>query len=113
VAVKIRLSRFGAKKQATYRIVVMEARSKRDGRLVEKIGHYNPRTDPPTIVLNAERTNYWLGVGAQPTHSMGRLLRIAGISDKYAKQRTARKKKGAQAEAAAAPAPAVQAPATS
>ncbi len=113
MAVKMRLARIGAKKQPAYRVVVAEARGKRDGRLVERLGHYDPRTQPPTIVLNQERVNYWLGVGAQPTDSMGQLLRRAGITDKYAKQRAARKKKGEAAAAeVAAPAPAGQAPAT-
>jgi small subunit ribosomal protein S16 len=104
VSVKIRLSRYGAKKQPTYRIVVAEERSKRDGRIVEKIGHYNPRTEPPTVVLNEERTKYWLGVGARPTDAMGPILKRAGVSDKYVKMHTARKSKSAQAEEAAKPA---------
>jgi small subunit ribosomal protein S16 len=110
VSVKIRLSRIGAKKQPSYRIVVAEERSKRDGRLVERIGHYDPRTEPPTIVLNEERTRYWLSVGARPTDALGIILRRAGISDKYVREHTARKSKSAKAEAAA-PAP-VAPPAT-
>ncbi|OGO37217.1 MAG: 30S ribosomal protein S16 [Chloroflexi bacterium RBG_16_56_8] len=113
MSVKIRLSRMGAKKQPTYRIVIAEERSKRDGRLVERIGHYDPRTDPPTIVINEERTRYWLGVGARPTDALGIILRRAGISDKYVREHTARKSKSAKAEAAApaaAPAPAPAAP---
>ncbi|MGE5264667.1 MAG: 30S ribosomal protein S16 [Acidobacteriota bacterium] len=110
MSVKIRLSRLGTKKQPTYRIVVAEERSKRDGRLVERLGHFDPRTDPPTIVLNEERTRYWLGVGARPTDALGIILRRAGISDKYVRQRTARKSKAAKAEAAAPAAPAAPAP---
>lgn len=107
MSVKIRLSRFGAKKQPTYRIVVAEERSKRDGRIVEKIGHFDPRTDPPTIVLNEERARYWLGVGARPTDALGIILRRTGISDQYVKLHAARKSKSAQAaeEAAKAAAP--------
>ncbi len=101
MSVKIRLSRMGAKKQPTYRIVVAEERSKRDGRIVERIGHYDPRTEPPTIVLNEERTRYWLGVGARPTDALGIILRRAGISDKYVRERTARKAKSAKGEEAA------------
>ena len=123
MSVKIRLSRIGAKKQPTYRVVVAEERSKRDGRIVEKLGHFDPRTEPPTIVLNEERTRYWLGVGARPTDALGVILRRAGISDQYVRQRAARKSKSEQAaeEAAkaaapktapAAPAPAATAPAT-
>ncbi len=108
MSVKIRLSRMGAKKQPTYRIVVAEERSKRDGRLVERLGHFDPRTDPPTIVLNEERTRYWLGVGARPTDALGIILRRAGISDKYVRQHAARKSKAAKAEEAA-PAPAAPA----
>ncbi len=104
MSVKIRLSRMGAKKQPTYRVVVAEERSKRDGRIVERIGHYDPRTEPPTIVMNEERTRYWLGVGARPTDAVGVLLRRAGISDKYVREHAARKSKSAQAEEAAAPA---------
>lgn len=112
MSVKIRLSRMGAKKQPTYRIVVAEERSKRDGRLVERLGHFDPRTDPPTIVINEERTRYWLGVGARPTDALGVILRRAGISDKYVRQHTARKSKSAKAEegAPAAGAPTASAP---
>ena len=109
MSVKIRLSRTGAKKQPTYRIVVAEERSKRDGRLVERLGHFDPRTEPPTIVLNEERTRYWLSVGARPTDALGIILRRAGISDQYVRQHAARKSKSAKAEEAAPkpPAPAV------
>ena len=103
MSLKIRLSRFGAKKQPTYRVVVAEERSKRDGRIVEKIGHYDPRADPPTVVLNEERTKYWLGVGARPTDAMGPILKRAGITDQYVKLHTARKSKAAKAEASAEP----------
>jgi small subunit ribosomal protein S16 len=110
VSVKIRLSRVGAKKQPTYRIVVAEERSKRDGRLVERIGHYDPRTEPATIVINEERARYWLGVGARPTDALGILLRKAGISDQYVRQHSARKSKSAKGETPAAVAPAGAAP---
>ena len=100
MSVKIRLSRVGAKKQPTYRVVVAEERSKRDGRIVEKIGHYDPRTDPPTVVLNEERTKYWLSVGARPTDALGPILKQAGISDKYVKMHAARKSKSAAKEEA-------------
>ena len=113
MAVKLRLARIGAKKQPTYRIVVADSRSKRDGRLVERLGHYDPRTEPSTIVINEERVKYWLGVGAVPTDALGPILKQAGISDKYVRQRAARKSKAAMAEEAAAkaaaPKPAVPA----
>lgn len=102
MAVKIRLARMGAKKQPTYRIVVADARARRDGRIIEKLGHYDPRTEPPTVVLNEERTKYWLGVGAQPTEALGPILKRAGITDKYVKTRAARKAKSAESEKPAA-----------
>lgn len=77
---KMRLTRMGAKGQPHYRIVVQEARSKRDGRYVENLGHYDPLTEPSTIVVNAERVRYWLGVGAQPTDSVASLLKRAGVT---------------------------------
>lgn len=89
---KMRLTRMGAKGQPHYRIVVQEARSKRDGRFVENLGHYNPLTEPSTIVVNAERVRYWLGVGAQPTDSVASILKRAGVTA------------GATADSAAAPA---------
>lgn len=77
---KLRLTRMGSKGQPHYRIVVQEARSKRDGRFVENVGHYNPLTEPSTIVVNAERVKYWLSVGAQPTDSVASLLKRAGVT---------------------------------
>jgi len=77
--IKIRLRRVGAKKQPSYRIVVADARSPRDGRFIENIGHHNPRTEPETVVIDAERATYWLGQGAQPTDAVARLLRKEGI----------------------------------
>lgn len=111
MSVKIRLSRIGAKKQPTYRVVVAEERSKRDGRIVEKLGHFDPRTEPPTIVLNEERTRYWLGVGARPTDATGVILRRAGISDQYVRLRAARKSKSEKAAEEAAKSAAPAAPA--
>ena len=64
--VKIRLRRMGAKKQPTYRFVVTDARSPRDGRFIEIVGHYNPRTEPKTLVVNEEKVKEWLAKGAQP-----------------------------------------------
>jgi small subunit ribosomal protein S16 len=103
MSVKIRLARYGAKKQPTYRVVIAEERTKRDGRIVENVGHYDPRTEPPTVVLNEERTRYWLGVGARPSDAVGVLLRKASISDKFIKVRAARKSR-AEAKAEAKPA---------
>ncbi|MBU0494778.1 MAG: 30S ribosomal protein S16 [Chloroflexi bacterium] len=77
--VKIRLRRVGGKKQPSYRIVVTDARTPRDGRFIENIGHYNPRTEPETYEIEAERARYWLSQGAQPTRAVARLLRKDGI----------------------------------
>ena len=87
MATKIKLTRMGMKKQPTYRVVIQEERSKRDGKYIENLGLYDPRTNPPLVQLKADRVNYWLGVGATPTDSVGRLLKMAGITDKYYKQR--------------------------
>ena len=77
--VRIRLSRHGAKKQPTYRVVVADQHAPRDGRIIENIGNYNPRTEPETIVIDVERARYWLGIGAQPSESVARLLKAAGV----------------------------------
>jgi len=77
--VKIRLRRTGAKKQPSYRVVVTDSRSPRDGKFIEIIGHYNPRTEPPTVEVDAERALYWLSVGAQPSEAVKRMLDRMGI----------------------------------
>ncbi len=74
MAVKIRLMRMGKTKQPSYRVVVKEARTPRSGRYIELLGHYNPLTEPADVKLNEERVKYWLGVGAQPTEIMRRLI---------------------------------------
>ena len=79
--IKLRLRRMGAKKKPSYRIVVADARAKRDGRFVEIVGHYSPMTEPSTIVINNDRARYWLGQGAQPTERVAKLLKIRGITD--------------------------------
>lgn len=73
--VRIRLRRTGAKKQASYRVVVADQRSPRDGRFIETLGYYNPRTNPPTFEINRERTKYWLQQGAQPSEAVQQMLR--------------------------------------
>jgi small subunit ribosomal protein S16 len=85
--VKIRLRRVGAKKQPSYRIVVADAGSPRDGRFIEIIGHYNPRTDPPTVVVKRDRALHWLQLGAQPTDAVERLLKHHGVMDALEKVR--------------------------
>jgi small subunit ribosomal protein S16 len=78
--VKIRLRRVGAKKQPHYRVVVADSRSPRDGKFLETIGHYNPRTEPPTMEIDEERALYWLSTGAQPSEAVKRMLDKLGIS---------------------------------
>ena len=77
--VKIRLRRTGAKKQPHYRVVVTDSRAPRDGKFIEIIGHYNPRTDPATVEIDAERALYWLSVGAQPSPAVKHMLDKMGI----------------------------------
>ena len=79
--IKLRLRRMGAKKKPSYRIVVADARAKRDGRFIEIVGQYNPLTEPSTIVLDGERARYWLSQGAQPTERVAKLLKIQGVTD--------------------------------
>ncbi len=77
--VKIRLRRMGQKKSPFYRIIVADSRAPRDGRFIEEIGTYDPKTEPSTIKIDAEKAKKWLGCGAQPTEVVGKLLKIAGI----------------------------------
>ena len=79
MAVKIRLLRVGKAKQPSYRVVVADARSPRDGRIIETIGHYGPRAEPSTVDINAERALAWLRQGAQPTEQVQKLLTTMGI----------------------------------
>jgi small subunit ribosomal protein S16 len=79
MAVRIRLTRVGARKNPIWRIVVADRRSPRDGRTIETIGHYNPQTDPSTIVIDEDRARHWLTHGAQPTRTVAGLLRTKGI----------------------------------
>jgi small subunit ribosomal protein S16 len=81
--VKIRLRRTGAKMKPSYRVIVSDSHSPRDGAFIEIIGHYNPRTDPETVVINEERALSWLKQGAQPTATASRLLTKTGIMDKF------------------------------
>ena len=83
MATKIRLKRMGKKFYAFYRVVIMDSRTKRDGRAIEEIGTYNPNTQPSTIVIDSERAQYWLGVGAQPTEQVLHLLKITGDWQKF------------------------------
>jgi small subunit ribosomal protein S16 len=81
--VKIRLRRVGAKKQASFRVVVADSRAPRDGRFIEQIGFYNPRTEPETLRIDEARALHWLNVGAQPTDSAARLLKTTGTLARF------------------------------
>jgi small subunit ribosomal protein S16 len=76
--VKIRLMRVGKRKQPTYRVVVADSRSPRDGRIIEAIGHYNPRNEPSIVEINSDRVVHWLERGAQPSGTVKKLLQITG-----------------------------------
>jgi small subunit ribosomal protein S16 len=80
--VKIRLRRMGAKKQPTYRFVVADAKSPRDGRFIEILGHYNPRTEPKTLVVDQEKAKQWLEKGAQPSDPVRRLFAELGLVER-------------------------------
>lgn len=97
---KIRLRRTGKKKQPSYRVVVADARAPRDGRFVEIIGFYNPRTDPPTFRIDEERALYWLSQGAKPTEPVARLLEKQGTLDRFARLKAGEDLESLLAEAA-------------
>ena len=79
MAVKMRLKRMGAKKAPFYRIVVADSRSPRDGKFIEQVGYYNPTTNPVDLKINEEIANKWLSNGAQPSDTVKRLLKQAGV----------------------------------
>ncbi|MEZ5135370.1 MAG: 30S ribosomal protein S16 [Acidimicrobiales bacterium] len=81
--VKLRLMRMGKKKQPTYRIVAADARSPRDGRFIEILGHYNPRSEPSEIVVDNDKAVAWLLKGAQPTERVEKLLHISGAYEQF------------------------------
>ncbi len=83
MAVKIRLKRLGKIRVPQYRIVVVDSRKKRDGRVIEEIGKYHPKEDPSYIDVVADRAEYWLGVGAQPTEAVEKILKITGDWQKF------------------------------
>ena len=115
MAVKIRLMRVGKKKQPSYRVVVTDGRSPRDGRFIEVLGQYAPRAEPSVVSIDSDRAVHWLKVGAQPTEQVGKLLEIAGVWDAFKadvgkdaaakpKPRTPKAKKVVEAPVAEAPA---------
>jgi small subunit ribosomal protein S16 len=79
MAVRIRLTRVGAKKQPSYRVVVADSRKARDSRSIETLGHYNPRTDPIEFNIDADKAKAWLAKGALPSDTVARLFRAAGV----------------------------------
>jgi small subunit ribosomal protein S16 len=83
VATKIKLMRLGKMRAPYYRIVVADARTKRDGRVIETIGKYHPKEDPSFIEVNSDRAQYWLGVGAQPTDPVAAIFRVTGDWQKF------------------------------
>ncbi|MBO0784401.1 MAG: 30S ribosomal protein S16 [Ktedonobacteraceae bacterium] len=97
MAVKIRLKRMGKKKAPTYRVVVADARSPRDGRIIENIGWYNPRVEPSAINIDEEKALSWLNHGAQPTESVESLLKRAGILGRWQEAKASAKAEASQA----------------
>jgi len=83
VAVKIRLKRMGKIRQPYYRVVVVDARKKRDGKVIEEIGKYHPKEEPSFIDVTSDRAQYWLGVGAQPSEAVEAILKITGDWQKF------------------------------
>jgi small subunit ribosomal protein S16 len=80
MAVRMRLTRVGSKKNPIYRVVVADQRSPRDGRFIEIVGRYNPQTDPSTIELDEAKVNEWISKGAQPSEAVAKLIKAAGIN---------------------------------
>ena len=83
MATKIKLMRLGKMREPHYRIVVADARTKRDGRAIETIGEYHPKNDPSVIKVDGDRAAYWLGVGAQPTEAVTAILKVTGDWQKF------------------------------
>jgi small subunit ribosomal protein S16 len=79
LAVRIRLTRVGATKRPSYRVVAIDSRKSRDGRSLEILGYYDPLTEPATVQIDADRLNAWIAKGAQPSDTVGRLMRQAGL----------------------------------
>ncbi len=83
MATRIRLKRTGSRHQPHFRVVVVDQRKSRDGRSIEEIGYYNPRTDPATVNIDEDRALYWLGVGAQPSETVRSLLEKTGVMKSF------------------------------
>ena len=91
MAVKLRLSRVGKTKQPQYRIVAADARSPRDGRFIEILGHYDPRHDPPALTVDNDKAVAWLKQGAQPTERVAKLLKVSGATEQFETEKAAAK----------------------
>jgi small subunit ribosomal protein S16 len=91
MAVKLRLTRIGKKKQPQYRIVVADSRSPRDGRFIEILGHYDPRQDPSVLTVDNDKAVKWLADGAQPTERVAKLLQISGAMEQFEAAKAATK----------------------
>jgi len=100
--VRIRLRRIGLKRQPSYRMIVANSEAPRDGRFLENIGFYNPRTRPETVDVNEDRALYWLGVGAQPSESVIRLLTKKGTLARFERLKAGESKETLLAEVAQA-----------
>jgi small subunit ribosomal protein S16 len=107
MAVKIRLTRLGKKKQPTYRVVVIDSRKQRDGEYIEQLGFYDPRQDPSVVEINNDRALYWLRTGAQPTERAQKLLEISGAWTQFRVAKGDIHTIGADEEPTAAPEPVV------
>ena len=94
MAVKIRLKRMGKVRAPHYRIVVVDSRKKRDGKVIEEIGKYHPKEDPSYISVVSDRAQYWLGVGAQPSEAVAQILKITGDWQKFKGYRSPRAPSG-------------------
>ncbi|MGH9070305.1 MAG: 30S ribosomal protein S16 [Acidimicrobiales bacterium] len=90
MAVKLRLMRMGKKKQPTYRVVAADSRAPRNGRFIEILGTYAPRSEPSLVKINNDRALHWLSVGAQPTEAVEKLLKISGAWESFGELRAAR-----------------------
>ena len=108
---RIRLSRTGKKRQPSYRVVVAEKESKRDGRVVERIGHYNPLTNPAEYKIDEDRALYWLSVGAQPSDAVRVLLNKQGTFDRLTRLHAGESREALVAEFTGVEAPVAEAPA--
>ncbi len=90
MAVKLRLTRIGKKKQPQYRIVAADSRAPRDGRFIEILGHYDPRQDPSVLTVDNDKAVKWLGEGAQPTERVAKLLQISGAMEQFESAKAAK-----------------------